>query len=279
MLLSRKHIAVMLMLILSAVFSFPSPAHRHQRDTVMIDGARSTIGSHPLGQLDSLHYCSLADGLGFYDNVSWWNYNGYIATLSVEGGRLYLTKVRTRGRDDHSDELKDYLKDFVDGSGKVFASWFSGELECAKGEILFYDPDGRHDICESTIKLNIESGMVVGCQEFVNLKHEGRNRLDDLSKDIKAFPREKFSQTTRVLVTPIPARVTADGVVKQWSFKFHSAAGLTPRTEKKLVRELNRIFLKYDFDTYRDCDTWILSPRNIHFVVAIGNPSNKETAL
>ena len=270
---ARKHIAALLIIMFSASFSFPLSAHRHQRDTVIINGAGCTTGIHPLGQLDSLHYRHLADELDFKNCTSSWNWNGYIATMSVDGDKLYLTELSTYDNKKHFYDPKDYLKDYVDNSGKVLASWFSGVLECAKGEILYYAPDGIHDICESTIKLTIESGAVVGYQEFVNIKHKGRNELRDLSEGIKTFPGEKFSRTARVLVTPIPARVAADGTVRKWNFKLYTRTALAPGTEKKLIRELNRMLLKYDFDTYRDCGNWLLSPRNINFTVVIGKPS------
>lgn len=161
---------------------------------MIVNGALCTIGNHPLGQLDSLHYIALSDALDFTKSISWWNWNGHLDTFEVDGDRLYLTQIRTFDDVKCFYDPKDYLKDFVDQTGRVFASWYSGGLECAKGKILFYDNDGLHDICESTIKLTIKSGVVVGRQEFVNLKHSGKNKIQDISKDLKAFPREKFSQ-------------------------------------------------------------------------------------
>lgn len=266
----KRQIATLLILVVSAIFCLPLSAHRHQRDTVIVNGALCTIGNHPLGQLDSLHYVALADALDFRKSISSWNWNGHLDTFEVDGDRLYLTQIMTFDDGKRFYDPKDYLEDFVDQSGRVFASWYSGELECAKGEILFYDIDGLHDICESTIKLTVKSGVVAGRQEFVNIKHSGKNKIQDISKDLEAFPRDKFSQLAMVFVCPTPKKTASDGTVKEWSFELHSKVELTPKTEKELVRELNKMLLKYDFDTYRDCGIWILSPRNISFRVGIG---------
>jgi len=74
------------------------------------------INTAPLGQLDSLHYFSLKDQVGF-DLVFSWNFRGYVATWRVNGNKLYLETLKT-GSD--KADFRDVLKDL-----KIVAVTFS----------------------------------------------------------------------------------------------------------------------------------------------------------
>ena len=88
-------------------------------------------------------------------------WRGYIGTWTIEGGRLYLVKLRGYiNKNDDVDEvgLSFLFPDYPDG---VFAHWYSGELRCPMGELLNYVHGGYGSTYEQDLFIEIDKGVVV----------------------------------------------------------------------------------------------------------------------
>jgi hypothetical protein len=91
-------------------------------------------------------------------------WRGYVGTWAIEGGRLYLVKLR--GYIDHGDfdgpieevGLSHLFPDYPDG---VFAHWYTGELRCPMGELLNYVHGGYGSTYEQDLFIEIEKGVVL----------------------------------------------------------------------------------------------------------------------
>lgn len=167
------------------------------------------------------------------------------------------------------------MNDFVDSTGRVFASWYSGELECAKGKTLFYSKDGFHDICERAVVLTFKSGLVTGFKEYENSVHKGRTVPDEVAKDLReSFSDGKLTRDARVAVKPVPRKFRRDGSVRDWDFKLMASAEVSQAVKDALARELKRMFRKYDFTTYRNCGEWVLPEQYLYTII----PDQLKTA-
>ena len=87
----KMHICVCLWALLFLPLYGWSSTTRQVRDTLIMGNVKYAINQPPLGQLDSLHYCSLRDQVGFNEFFSW-NFRGYVATWRVDGNKLYLAR-------------------------------------------------------------------------------------------------------------------------------------------------------------------------------------------
>lgn len=88
-------------------------------------------------------------------------WRGYVGTWSVEGDRLYLTKLR--GWIEEADGIKEVglemlFPEYLDG---VFAHWFTGELRCPRGGLLRYVHGGYGSTYEEDLFFQITRGVVV----------------------------------------------------------------------------------------------------------------------
>ena len=106
-----RAIIVSLFLLLP-LYSWSSTT-RQVRDTLIMGNVKYAINQAPLGHLDSLHYFSLREQVGFNEFFSW-NFRGYVATWRVNGNELYLDKLKTGSS---KADFRDVLKDFKDSNG------------------------------------------------------------------------------------------------------------------------------------------------------------------
>ena len=74
--------AIMLSLFLLLPLYSWSSTTRQVRDTLIMGNVKYAINQAPLGHLDSLHYFSLREQVGFNEFFSW-NFRGYVATWRV----------------------------------------------------------------------------------------------------------------------------------------------------------------------------------------------------
>ena len=152
---------ILLLLLLLPLYGWSSTT-RQVRDTLIMGNVKYAINTAPLGQLDSLHYFSLKDQVGF-DLVFSWNFRGYVATWRVNGNKLYLETLKT-GSD--KADFRDVLKDFKDSRGNIFASWFSGTVICGTGSLLYASGNGWDDLNETEVELIIKSGVVTASRFY-----------------------------------------------------------------------------------------------------------------
>lgn len=237
----------------------------HQvRDTLIMDNVKYAINTAPLGQLDSLHYCSLRDQVGFNEYFPW-NFRGYVATWSVVGNKFYLENLKTCP--DKAD-FQDFLKDFRDGSGRIFASWFSGTLVCGTGPVLCLSGNGWDDMNKTEVELTIESGVVTASRKYRNKCHKGtadRNLvLQELPKkfNFKDFPELKgFRIPTRIT----PSKFDKDGRIRDWIIDYLKwPENIEQRVRNRLTAAIKKELLKYDWKTYCADGRWFWHERN-HF--------------
>ena len=237
---------------------------RQVRDTLIMDNIKYAISVPPLGQLDSLHYCSLRDHVGFNEFFSW-NFRGYVATWRVDGNKLYLDTLKT-GSD--KADFRDALKDFKDSRGNIFASWFSGTVICGTGPVLCMSGIGWDDLNETEVELIIKSGVVTASRNYRNIKNKGTAdrylALQELPKkfDFRAFPELKgFRITTRIT----PSKFDKDGKILDWEIDYLKwPEDVEQRVQDRLTAALQKELLEYDWKTYCADGRWFWHERN-HF--------------
>ncbi len=186
-----KNRAIILLLLLFLPLYGWSSTTRQVRDTLIMNNVKYAINQPPLGQLDSLHYCSLRDQVGFNEFFSW-NFRGYVATWRVDGNKLYLDTLKT-GSD--KADFRDALKDFKDSRGNVFASWFSGTVICGTGPLLCASGIGWDDLNETEVELIIKSGVVTASRHYQNKRHKGTISRDLMLQELpKKFNHRDFPE-------------------------------------------------------------------------------------
>jgi hypothetical protein len=95
-------------------------------------------------------------------------WRGYVGTWAIEGGRLYLVKLKgtsNTGAGLINRTLADLFPDYPDG---VFAHWYTGELRCTKGQLLKYVHGGYASRYEQDQFIDVVRGMVVAERLVVN---------------------------------------------------------------------------------------------------------------
>ena len=184
-----RAIIVSLFLLLP-LYSWSSTT-RQVRDTLIMGNVKYAINQAPLGHLDSLHYFSLREQVGFNEFFSW-NFRGYVATWHVNGNELYLDKLKTGSS---KADFRDVLKDFKDSNGGIFASWYSGTLICGTGPILCASGNGWDDLNETEVELIIKSGVVTASRKYRNKQHQGTINRDVMFQELpKKFNYREFPE-------------------------------------------------------------------------------------
>ena len=102
-------------------------------------------------------------GISFVaDRTSCWR--GYVGDWLIEDNKLYLVELHAYIRNYEQIGL-DYL---FPGQTKVFADWFSGEIQIPHGKIMRYVHQGYASLYEKELFLKIEKGVVVKEYEIDN---------------------------------------------------------------------------------------------------------------
>ena len=95
---------------------------------------------------------------------------GYIGSLNITRGKLYLTKIEGRFR--------------LDGKEAIFADWFTGDLHIPKGSMLDYVHAGFDSVYEQEIILKVEQGVVINTETVIPTRKIGYNDLIDHDNDL-----------------------------------------------------------------------------------------------
>ncbi len=235
---------------------------RQVRDTLIMGNFRYAINQPPLGQLDSLHYCSLRDKVGFNEFFSW-NFRGYVATWRVDGNKLYLDTLKT-GSD--KADFRDALKDFKDSRGNIFASWFSGTVICGTGPLLCASGIGWDDLNETEVELIIKSGVVTASRHYQNKRHKGTISRDLMLQELprkfnhRDFPELKgFRITTKI----IPSKYDKTGRILDWTVEYlRWPEEVEVGVQVRLTAALKKEFLQFDCTTYCADGRWFWYERN-----------------
>ena len=123
-------------------------------DIIIINAIEYSLGGLPLQQYWDLgnpkpSLCSMNTGMSQRE---------YYANWLIEDHRLYLTEFHGSHFFKKIEYSLDYI--FPENAGKVFASWFTGELSISYGRELrpFYIDFIKY---EHTTSIHIENGVVI----------------------------------------------------------------------------------------------------------------------
>ena len=97
-------------------------------------------------------------------------WRGYHGSWSIEEDKLYLVDLYGWTSDDPKKRtnIKSVkLNDLFPNQEKVFADWFTGEINIPYGEIIGHNIFGV-DIYKNELVLEFESGILVNSQEIEN---------------------------------------------------------------------------------------------------------------
>ena len=256
-------LSCLLALMLLPFFGWGSST-RQVRDTLILGDIKYAIDKPPLNLLDSLHFCTLGDRVGFKMYASW-NFRGYVATWRINDDKLYLDKLET---DSDKADFRDVLKDFDDGSGNIFASWFTGTIICGTGPVLCISGNGWDDLNETEIELTIESGVVTSSREYRNKVHKGSGDRSSMLQQLpKSFDYSAFTELKGLRITTkiSPSKYDEDGTILDWNveyLKWPEAAD--PAVKDRLADAIKKELQKYDWRTYCADGRWFWHNRN-HF--------------
>ncbi len=235
---------------------------RQVRDTLIIDNVKFAINRPPLNQLDSLHYRSLVDQVGFNEFFSW-NFRGYVATWRIDSNKLYLDKLST---DSDRADFRDVLKDFKDSTGGIFASWYSGTLICGTGPVLCESGIGWDDLNETEVELTIQSGVVTASRYYQNTRHKGTiNRNLMLQEIPKKFSYGEFPELKgfRIFMKIIPSKYDKTGRIVDWTVDYPRwPEDVESGVQDRLTAALKKELLEFDCNTYCADGRWFWHERN-----------------
>lgn len=125
-------------------------------EVLVYKGEQLTLCTNPLGS----YLRNIGSAIKFHaPSTALWR--GYIGTWTIEGGRLYLAKLKgfvQKGMDREQVDLAYLFPDYPDG---IFAHWYSGELRCPMGELLNYVHGGYGSTYEHDLFIDVSQGVVV----------------------------------------------------------------------------------------------------------------------
>jgi hypothetical protein len=94
-------------------------------------------------------------------------WRGYVGTWEILEEKLFL--VGLKGFPEENKELS--LENIFPNQKKVFAEWFSGEIQIPQGKMLHYEHMGYMSIFEKDLFFEFNKGNLVGKREFDNTKN------------------------------------------------------------------------------------------------------------
>ena len=87
------------------------------------------------------------------------NWRGYVAVWQIQGNQLFLIDISGQLADRTPANFKDVFVE-IDGDKKLPATWYSGTLRIAKGELIKYVHMGYYSTYEQELFITIENGIV-----------------------------------------------------------------------------------------------------------------------
>lgn len=174
-------------LVLTALFTLASTvafATGQASDVIYIDGQRWMLLGRPVGY-DSVLYSRVVAALPEERSQSTANWDGFLGYWSLDGDRLILDSVTFDVPEDGDyDEyaLNEAVMHEVFGNyyrgGRIVATWVTGVLRVAQGEMLLYQHDGWVRHYETEMLLEVEQGRVAK-----RTLHHNRMVVDGLCLD------------------------------------------------------------------------------------------------
>lgn len=109
--------------------------------------------------------------IGMFDfkdhTISTGCWRGYMAFWKIENDSLFLTKIISCLDNNLIADL-DKLFPLEVKQGKIFASWYTGELAIQKGDLLYYVHSGFESIYKREEVIQISNGVYQSTQDFQN---------------------------------------------------------------------------------------------------------------
>ena len=91
---------------------------------------------------------------------------GYIGEWEIVEDKLFLIELKG-----YPEENEQFIMDFLfPNQKKVFAGWFTGEIEIPQGKMLHYELLGDASIFEKDLLLKFKKGVLAGSREVDNTK-------------------------------------------------------------------------------------------------------------
>lgn len=104
---------------------------------------------------------------------------GYVGTWEIVDSKLYIAKIEPMFLDE-SDEEKIKMESLFPGQERVFADWYTDEIQIKLGEVLYYTNVFNTPICEEDLFIQIENGIEVSSRIE-------NNRVKPIIKDFSSF--------------------------------------------------------------------------------------------
>lgn len=150
-------------------------------DVIYINGKRMELLGKPICQ-DSVLYYALKDALPSDRSTTSSNWDGFTAYWSIDGNKLYLDSVRY---EDYNPDVEVFVNKSIP-SGTLFrifnrfstgnrieASWVTGKLRAAKGQVIYYQHTGYERNYETETILDINHGKAAGTKTYNNYVRDG----------------------------------------------------------------------------------------------------------
>jgi hypothetical protein len=176
-------------------------------DLLVYRGDTLLLQSNPLeGWLNTLPRRPAALA-GMCSTACW---RGYIATWALENSQLYLLRIDPCYQAATAPiQLTDWFA--LDATGRVAATWVSGQLNAVLGELLHYEHIGYESVYERDWLLTFRAGRLVGQQIFDNASYRKPSpTAESLVKqtlrviDWDRVPRQAAEVRKRVFITLRP---------------------------------------------------------------------------
>lgn len=139
-------------------------------EKLIYEGREVSMCSEPLGDFFALG--GTHPEFQFTCTALW---RGYVGTWEIINDRLYLVGLSGTLKDGTEATLETVFPAYPD---RVFAHWFSGTLRIPEGKQLEYVHMGYASTYERDRILQIEKGVVVGCNVRQNGKTPDESRLE-----------------------------------------------------------------------------------------------------
>ena len=158
-------------LLFSITISVGSFATGQDGDVICINGEKWELLGKPIEQNQQL-YQSLKDALPYTRPILRSNWDAYTAYWSIRGKKLYLDSIMVnyeKKREERflSVETNKVFKDYCK-KNRIPATWYTGDLRIAKGELLYNEKEGYIRNYEHEQHLSIRKGKLTGSKQIEN---------------------------------------------------------------------------------------------------------------
>lgn len=205
-------------------------------ETLLYRGENHYLDNFPLNQYFELSEIinPFDGGIGICYSDCW---NGYVASWCVEKNQLYITHLRTTGR----NPAASLETVFPGNGGKVFAHWYSGAIKLPIGKVVAWDQ--LEAIYDRSLILIFINGVLKYRSEFENkITYISYRGPSPIPPPPKGSNRVDTSGRPIVMRQDLIARCSITGVEKAET--PHDPSGYVPSEAFGLMNPQWKSFLK-----------------------------------